>query len=190
VPLLGDAGSERRLNVPEDDEKDRQIAELRRDLGVAKRRASDAETKASELEASQAKLTADQDRLIAAAKLDGRAEGANEARAALAAEHGRDLATVRVQAEAAKQGIDADLALRLVDMTKVMGTDGKPDDAAMTAAFEEMTTRWPSIKVAPGTPPPSVLPPRGDGDGGARPPAGRADPDGKMNDQLRDYLKH
>lgn len=175
--------------MPDDDEKDRQIAELRRDLGVAKRRASDAETKASELEASQARSGADQDRLIAAARLDGRAEGANEARAALTAEHGRDLATVRVQAEAAKLGIDADLALRLVDMAKVMGADGKPDDAALTAQFEEMTTRWPSITGAPGTPPPSVLP-RGGGDGGARPPAGRLDPDSKMNDQLRDYLKH
>ena len=175
--------------MPEDDEKDRQIAELRRDLGVAKRRASDAETKASELEASQARLTADQDRQIAAAKLDGRAEGANEARAALAAEHGRELASVRVQAEAAKQGIDADLALRLLDMTKVMGADGKPDDAALTAQFEEMTTRWPGIKAAPGTPPPSSVLPRGDGDGGARPPAGRSDPDSKMNDTLRDFLK-
>ena len=97
-------------------------------------------------------MTAEQ-KALADAKAEGRAEAA--------AEHARELAAAQFRAAAAGKIADPDAALELLDLAKLV-KDGKPDQAAITAAVE---------RLAAVPPPPGSVPP------GPRSPGPAAEPD-------------
>lgn len=109
---------------------------------------------AQELEAERAKGLSESERAIAAAK----AEGAQEA--ALAA--GKRLARAEIRAAAASAGLKVDDLLDDLDLSRFVGDDGEPDDAAIQARIK----RWAAIA-------PESNRPRGSVDQGnrGRPPA-------------------
>src|SRR5580704_15156556 len=100
-----------------DDDKDATIAELRRENGTQRRKLRDAEARVAQLEAAEG----DKGKIIA----DAKAEGAAEERARLGSEHAKALAGAELKAAAARKLADPEDAVRFLDMTEVVGADGK-----------------------------------------------------------------
>jgi hypothetical protein len=176
--------------MPEDEDKDKVIADLQRDLGSMRKRATDAEAKSARLEADTSKEFE-----------RGKAEGAASATATLRTEHAREMATAEVRAAAARVLADPDDAPRFLDMAKVLDATGAIDRAAIDAQLGELVEKKPYLRAAAepptpgGTPPPGGTgppppppTPRGDGDGGPRGAPGRGDTDSRMNDVIRNVL--
>ncbi len=165
--------------MPEDEDKDKQIADLQRKLGVERKRATDAEARATDVEGNHAKALAD-------------AEAAGEAKAtkALAAEHARESAEYAMKLRAARLLADPEDVTLYIKPDGVIDAAGKLDPAKFDAAVTELLERKDYLAAKPGAPPPPPPPPpRGDGDGGPRPPAPRTDPDARANDFLRQGAK-
>jgi hypothetical protein len=179
------------------DEKDKVIADLQRDLGLMRQRATTAEGALKTAEATQAKEFE-----------RGKAEGAAEATSTLKTEHARAIAAAEVRAHAARVLADPDDAPKFLDMSKVLDAAGNVDPAAIRTQLNELVEKKPYLKAPepgagapgegtppgspPGTPPgsPPGSPPgnKGDGDGGPRGALARTDGDARMNDTLRQAL--
>jgi hypothetical protein len=169
--------------MPEDDEKDQQITRLNNDLAEMRKKLRTAETRAAQAEAAGG----DHEAAISAAK----EEGAREARAALALEHNKTLATVELRALAARRLIDPDDAPRFIDMATVIGTDGKFNPEAAGKALDDLVEKKPYVAQGQTPPPGSPPAPKGNGnrpagsaDQGPR-PLGSTDPDAPMNSAIR-----
>jgi hypothetical protein len=170
-----------------DDDKDAIIAKLRQDEASMRKKLRDAEARNSQLEAAEG----DRDKIIAQAK----AEGAAEARAALTAEHNRALAGAELKAAAARKLADPEDAVRFLDMTEVVGADGKVDGTKIDTMLTELVEKKPYLAIPAGNggsgggaggggDGAGGGKPTGSGDGGARPPApGNADEE--VNSMIR-----
>lgn len=106
-------------------------------------------------QAAEAKLTrteqqhmTDQEKAIAAARTEGKAEAAREAATAIAAAQFR-------AAAAGKLG-NADAALGLLDVNRLLGPDGQPDAKAIAAAVEQLAQ---AAAPQAGQPAPARVPP-------------------------------
>lgn len=123
-----------------DDEKDATIAKLRRDEADLRKKLRDAEGKVAQLEAKEA----DQDKVIATAK----AEGAAEERSKLTAEHAKALAGAEVRARAARTLADPDDAVKFLDLSEVVGGDGKVDGTKIDEQLKELVEKKPYLAVS------------------------------------------
>jgi multidrug efflux pump subunit AcrA (membrane-fusion protein) len=159
-------------------EKDAALKQLNTDLGALRQ-------KQRGHDALVAQLQQDKDNQ-ATALSQARMAGADEARAAMKAEQGKVLALAELRVLAAKRLHDPDDAARYVDQAKIMGADGAFDAAAATTQLDELLTARPYLAGTGngGPPPPPPGPPRGNGDGGMRPP-GTTDPDAPFNAVIR-----
>jgi multidrug efflux pump subunit AcrA (membrane-fusion protein) len=161
-------------------EKDAALKQLNTDLGALRQ-------KQRGHDALVAQLQQDKDNQ-ATALSQARMAGADEARAAMKAEQGKVLALAELRVLAAKRLHDPDDAARYIDQGKIVGADGAFDATAAGAQLDELLTARPYLAgtgagapPAPGGPP---GPPRGNGDGGTRPP-GSTDPDAPFNAVIR-----
>jgi flagellar biosynthesis/type III secretory pathway protein FliH len=115
--------------------------------------------RARRLEADLAKAQqqgmTDAEKAIAEAKAAGRAEAEQAANLKLAA--------AEFRAKAAGRIANPDAALAALDLTKLLGKNGEPDTAAITALVEQLAV------VPPPPPPPGYIPP---GPREPAPPAG------------------
>jgi len=100
----------------------------------------------------------DQERAVAEAKAAGRAEATQEANLKLAA--------AEFRAKAAGRIANPDAALAALDLTKLLGKNGEPDTAAITALVEQLAV------VPPAPPAPGYIPP---GPREPAPPGGTGD---------------
>ena len=89
------------------------------------------------------------------------AEAEERGRTAATTEFGHELARTRFDALAGRKNkdFDTDQALEFVDLGKFLGDDGRPDEAAITAAVERLvpapTDGPPSFDGGTRTPPPA-----------------------------------
>ena len=159
-------------------EKDAALKQLNADLGALrqKQRGSDALV---------AQLQADKDAQQSAIS-QARMAGADEARAAMKGEQGKALALAELRVLAARKLHDPDDAARYIDQAKIVGADGAFDPTAAGTQLDELLTARPYLAGAGngGAPPAPPGPPRGNGDGGVRPP-GSTDPDARYSDLIR-----
>ena len=171
--------------MADDDDKDKVIAELRKEEAGLRRKLRDTEARAAQLEAAEG----DRDKIIAQAK----AEGASEERVKLNAEHSKALAGAEVRAAAAKRLADPDDAVRFLDMDQLLGADGKVDAAKIDAELVALVEKKPYLAAAgaggggggdDGGANGTGGKPTGSGDGGPRPPAA-----GSSDDQVNALLR-
>lgn len=110
---------------------------------------------ASERDTELAKLRkqgmSEQERLVAEAREQGKAEAA--------AEHARQLAAAEFRAQAAGRLADAEAALAVLDLAKLLGKDGQPDKAAIAKLVEQLAV----LPPPPGKVPPGPMPSAPDG---------------------------
>jgi hypothetical protein len=135
---------------------------------AAERRAKTAETA---LETERAKGLSDSERAIAEAKAEGRREAATDA--------GKRLARAEIRAAAAASGLKVTADdLDDLDMSKFLGDDGEPDDAAIATRIK----RWQALA-------PESTRPRGSIDQGNRGGAAPTTPADQFAQILQGHLK-
>jgi hypothetical protein len=102
------------------------------------------------LEAELAKLRqqgmSDTEKAIAKAKEEGRAEAA--------ADHARQLAAAEFRAQASGRLSDAEAALAVLDLGKLLGQDGQPDKKAIGKLVDQLA----AVPPPPGRVPPGPMP--------------------------------
>lgn len=98
-------------------------------------RAKENKTAAEELAALKASQMSEQERAVSEAEARGRT--------AAAAEYGKELATARFEAAAARVGVQLGEAAALIDMGRFVGDDGKPDASAIDAAVKQLAALAP-----------------------------------------------
>jgi hypothetical protein len=159
-------------------EKDAALKQLNSDLAALRQKQRGSETLVAQL---QAEKEAQQTALSQA-----RMAGADEARAAMKAEQAKALAMAELRVLAARKLHDPDDAARYIDQAKIVGADGAFDPTAAGAQLDELLQARPYLAgTGAGAPPPGPPgPPRGNGDGGMRPP-GSTDPDAPFNAVIR-----
>jgi hypothetical protein len=162
--------------MAEDEDKDKIIADLKRDDAAMRRRLKEAEGKLEE-------ATTASERAVAQARVDAAAE----ARKAAVAEYGAALAKAEVRALATGRFADLDDAEHSVDYTKVIRDDGSIDRDGIKGQLDDTLTRKPHYAA---TPAPGPAPgPTGTIDGGPRPPAPQS-ADDSINAMIRASRKH
>jgi colicin import membrane protein len=119
----------------------------------------------ADLAKAQQQGMTDAEKAIAEAKAAGRAEAAQEANLKLAA--------AEFRAKAAGRIANPDAALAALDLTKLLGKNGEPDTAAITALVEQLAV------VPPPPPAPGYIPP------GPREPAPPGGPETDFIRQIR-----
>lgn len=144
-----------------DDEKDATIAKLRKDEATLRKQLRDAEARNAQLEAAEG----DRDKIVAVAK----AEGAAEAHAQMTTEHNKALAGAELKAAAARKLADPEDAVRFLDMTEVIGADGKVDGAKIDTMLGELVEKKPYLAIPAGNGGSGGGGSGGGGDGGAKP---------------------
>jgi hypothetical protein len=169
--------------MPEDDEKDQQIARLNNDVVELRRKLKASESRTAALEVNEGNHEA--------ALLTARSDGAKEARAQFDKEHVAALAAAELRVLATGRMVNpADVAL-FIPVESVL-KDNKFDPDAAAAALEKLQSERAYAFVSTAPPPPPLVPgktgngnrPPGSADQGPR-PLGGVDPDTIINDALK-----
>lgn len=172
--------------MPEDDEKDREIARLNNDLSNLREKLRTTEARAAAVES----VNKDHEAKLARATEAAKEEGLRQGRAETATEHSKALASVELRALGTRRRlIEPDDAPLYIDVGTVM-KDGKFDPEAAGKAFDDLESRKAHVFTPEGgaPPPPGTKGnghrPAGRADQGPR-PLGAADPDTQFSDAMR-----
>ena len=144
------------------------------DLGEAGKKALDNERAARKEAEARAKKLDDELAELRKSQMSDQEKAIEAARAAAASEAVRPyearLIRTEARAAAAVKGLDPDLAVALIDLSKITVTNGEPDLDEIDKALDAAAEKKPAIRIggtAPKPPTPTVPGgPRGDGKGG------------------------